>query len=120
MRGLYLFAGVAQLAAQLICNQWVGGSSPLTSYIIKRSDCMKIPKSFKIIGLFFGILMVISFYSFYNAFYFVGPLVHLLICIASVGLFLTVLVACIEWKRGKYDNKKHDREVDRKRKREKL
>lgn len=28
----YVTASIAQLAEQLICNQQVGGSSPLTSY----------------------------------------------------------------------------------------
>ncbi len=30
------YAGVAQLVEQLICNQWVGGSSPLAGSISFR------------------------------------------------------------------------------------
>lgn len=73
---------------------------------------MKIPKSFKLLSLIFGVLTFVSFYCFYNRFYFIGPWTHLLICIASLGLFLTIFIACIEWKRGKHDNKRNDREMD--------
>ena len=32
-RSLVLYAGVAQLAEQLICNQQVAGSSPITGFV---------------------------------------------------------------------------------------
>ena len=35
-----LFAGVAQLVEQLICNQPVGGSGPSTSAKLARTPCL--------------------------------------------------------------------------------
>ena len=35
-----VYAGVAQLVEQLICNQQVGGSSPSTSFKLRRSGHM--------------------------------------------------------------------------------
>jgi hypothetical protein len=46
-------AGVAQLVEQLICNQLVGGSSPLTSYLgevpewPKGTDCKSVGAAFE-------------------------------------------------------------------------
>ncbi|SVA17654.1 uncharacterized protein METZ01_LOCUS70508 [marine metagenome] len=36
---IFIIAGVAQLGEQLICNQQVGGSSPLASSIIFVGSC---------------------------------------------------------------------------------
>src|SRR3989338_7579876 len=40
----YIFAGVAQLVEQLICNQQVGGSKPLASSSLKGCMTGQLPK----------------------------------------------------------------------------
>lgn len=66
-----------------------------------KNNKNKLPLSFILFFIIFGIGSVVSLFTFIKGFILIGPWTHLMICVAFIGLLLTVLVACIKWKWGK-------------------